>query len=172
MNRVWQYLFMDQETNPVSHFTDFESYLLAVKKISWVYSCSSLIGYTIASADWDIYKRGTDDIVEHHEYRDLLTNPNDHQSYMDITEEGVQHLVLTGQWYEAHEQINAYGQPKEMFNLRPSRVTIVPSAIDMIKGYVYEVNSRKIPFDVLELLHYKLPNPTDELYGLGLIEAG
>lgn len=172
MNRVWQSLFANGANHAVSHFTDYESYLLSIKRISWVYSCVSLIGYTVASNPHGIYKTGTDDLIEKHPFIDLLRKPNDQQTFFDLTEEAVEYLLLTGNEYEAHEQINSQGQPLELFNLRPSRITIIPDAETLVGGYLYEVNSQKIPFTTEEILHFKLPNPTDEHYGLGVVEAG
>lgn len=172
MNRVWQSLFANGATDAVSHFTDYESFLLSIKRISWVYSCVSLIGYTVAANPYGIYKTGTDDLVEKHPFIDLLRKPNEQQTFFDLTEEAVEYLLLTGNEYEAHEQINSQGQPLELFNLRPSRVTIIPDAETLVGGYLYEVNSESIPFTTEEILHFKLPNPTDEHYGLGVVEAG
>jgi len=67
---------------------------------------------------------------------------------------------------------------REMYQLRPDRMKIVPGSNGFPQAYVYEVNQRKVRFDIDPatlrgpVRHLKLFHPTDDWYGLSPIEAG
>src|SRR5690606_1528214 len=58
------------------------------------------------------------------------------------------------------------GRVVELWPLRPDKVRIIPDEDDFISGYQYEVGGRLFPLDVADVIHFKLPNPTDPFFGL------
>jgi|GEM_PF-3419392 len=157
---------------PSPRYTNYESYLKSITEIDWVYSCVSLLAYTIGKNRFGIYKRGTEEEIDKHPFIDLLNSPNEYQTYFEFIEEVIIYLKLTGNAFIALEEINTYGQPKTIYALRPSRVKIMPAKEKRVAGYVYSLNQIKVPYAENEILHLRYANPNDDYYGLGIIEAG
>jgi HK97 family phage portal protein len=62
--------------------------------------------------------------------------------------------------------------PLELWIVRPDKMEVVPSAEDFIAGYVYKgPNDEKIPLEVDQVIHIKMPNPMDPYRGLGPVQA-
>ena len=67
---------------------------------------------------------------------------------------------------------------RELYQLRPDRMKIVPGANGFPQRFVYDVNGRKVSYDVdprtlqSDVRHIKTFNPTDDWYGMSPIEAG
>jgi hypothetical protein len=48
---------------------------------------------------------------------------------------------------------------------------IVPGQNNIIKGYVYSHGITKVPFEPEEIIHFKFPSPTSQLYGMSPLVA-
>lgn len=155
---------------PVSKFADYNSYLSAAQIISWVYKCVSIVGENVATTDGWVYDN-KDNEVEDDVLDQLLTNPNEWMSWYEFKEAMLWYLWLTGNVYILKDEINMLKQPTKMYLLRPDRMQIIPSKTKFIAGYQYDLDGKKIPFSVDEIIHLKLPNPRNLWYGMGKIEA-
>jgi hypothetical protein len=51
-------------------------------------------------------------------------------------------------------------------------VSIVPDPHGYIRGYVYEVDGKRIPYEPLEIVHFKRWHPSNDYYGLSALSAG
>lgn len=108
--------------------------------------------------------------VERHPLEQLLDNPNPAMSRFDLFESTLGYLELTGNayWFLTGD---ALGRPMQIWPLRPDRVTIVPDPQDFVRGYIYEVDGKRVPMDAIEVVHFKRWHPSNDYYGLSALEA-
>lgn len=67
-----------------------------------------------------------------------------------------------------------FGNPREIWWLKPSRVRVVPDEFNYIKGYLYEPangSMKWIPFAADEIVWFRYPNPLDEFASLSPLLA-
>lgn len=134
--------------------------------------CISSIAEAIASLRLLAY-RGEQEL-EDHPALNVLRNPNPKQSGRDFLEEFVSYFLIAGNEYA--EGFTVGGEIREVYNLRPDRVSIVPAVDGSVARYEYKVGGRKVVYDATEdpspILHFKTFNPTDDWYGLSPVESG
>ena len=119
----------------------------------------------------------------------LVTRPNPHQSMIEMRQQAITYLNISGNNYTMLDRPRPSAQPAALYNLRPDRVLIVPgkeNGLSTIKGFVYVPegrsafsqannatraemvdNGRATPIVPSDLMHTKLPNPLDPLEGMG-----
>jgi len=118
----------------------------------------------------DIEEITNGDLVE------ILDTPNDYMTNVEFMETTICHLDLRGNafWEFVGERektpISANNPPREIHVLNPNNMFIMPDAKQFIKGYVYTVNGKMIPFETNEILHLKYTDPNSEHYGMGSVE--
>src|SRR3990172_6679503 len=66
--------------------------------------------------------------------------------------------------------------PRELWQMPPQNVTIIPNRETFISGFVFRPNGASgrgdgMPFDAARVSHTKLPHPRDSWYGMGKIQA-
>ena len=138
------------------------------------YQAINRIAEAIGSVRWTAW-RGETELTES-PFLDLIKRPNPMQSYQEYLMAKVGFLMISGNSYE--ERVVVGGQPRELYNLRPDRMKIVPASNGIPASYCYEFNSRKIFWDVdpltlqSDVMHTKLFNPINDWYGMAPIEAG
>lgn len=139
---------------------------------SWVYMAVNRIAEACALVPLQVYRvDGEQKIaVERHPMEILLDNPNPTMSRFELFEQTIGMLELTGNayWYIAGDK---RGAPTQIWVLRPDRVRIVPDPVDYVRGYVYELDGKMIPFDAVEVIHFKRWHPTNDYYGQSALEA-
>lgn len=108
--------------------------------------------------------------VERHPLERLLDAPNPYLSRFELFEQTIGMLELTGNayWFLAGD---AAGVPVEIWPLRPDRVSIVPDEQRYVRGYVYEIDGKRIPLEAVEVVHFKRWHPSNDYYGLSALEA-
>ncbi|MEO1288762.1 MAG: phage portal protein [Chloroflexota bacterium] len=108
--------------------------------------------------------------IEQHPLEQLLDNPNPAMSRFELMESTLGFLELTGNayWYLAGDSM---GRPAQIWSLRPDRMTIVPHPTNYVAGYLYEVDGKQIPFDAIEVVHFKRWHPANDYYGLSPLDA-
>lgn len=138
------------------------------------YQAINRIADAIASVKLGIY-RGETELVEH-PLAKLLNRPNPLQSHGDYMRAKVGFLLLAGNGYE--ERVTVGKQVRELYQLRPDRMKIIPSNSGVPAAYVYTVNQQSVRFDVeprtleSDVRQLKMWNPIDDWYGMSPIEAG
>lgn len=137
------------------------------------YQAINKIAEAVASVGWEVWKGDTQ--LSESPWLDLIAQPNPMQSGSAFMQAMIGYYLISGNAY--NEKIMISGVPKEMYTLRPDRMTIVAGAHGYPKGYVYKVNNQSATFDVddnlqSDILHMKAFNPLDDWYGLSPIEAG
>lgn len=145
--------------------------------VSWVFSCVSLIGSTMGSYPWR-FENGAGETVEIEDapadLRSLLERPNPDWTWFDMAEAVATDLEMVGNGYLLKNEMNGLGQPKTIYRLRPDRVRIVVAADGTEVGYVYTTGDNRslpIPYEFDEVIHFRYPNPLDDHYGMGTVEA-
>ena len=105
----------------------------------------------------------------------LLAHPNPEQSATELFEAFYGYLQVAGNTYLEAAEVD--GAPKAMFALRPDRMTVVPGDRGWPVGWEYAVGRRKTRYhrDAVSgrspILHMKVFNPGDDLYGVSPMEA-
>jgi len=138
------------------------------------YQAINRIADAVASVKLGIY-RGETELVEH-PLAKLLNRPNPLQSHGDYMRAKVGFLLLAGNGYE--ERVTVGKQVRELYQLRPDRMKIIPSNSGVPAAYVYTVNQQSVRFDVeprtldSDVRQLKMWNPIDDWYGMSPIEAG
>jgi len=138
------------------------------------YQCINRISEAVASVRLGIYRGETE--LNEHPLAALLRRPNPLQSYGDYVRAKVGFLLLAGNGYE--ERVTIGGKPRELYQLRPDRMKIIPSSNGVPSGYEYSVNQQKVTFPMdprtlaCDVRHLKLFNPLHDWYGMSPIEAG
>lgn len=132
------------------------------------------IGDALASVKLNVFKGERE--VKEHPLLTLLRRPNPLQSYGDYMRAKVGFLLIAGNGYE--ERFTAGGEVKELYQLRPDRMKIIPSQTGIPAAYEYSVNQRTQRWDMnprtldCDVRHIKLFNPLSDWYGMSPIEAG
>lgn len=103
---------------------------------------------------------------------ELCARPNFHQSFPEMSVQATIYLNVAGNCYFLFDRPKGGGLPDNIFCLRPDRVHILPSKNKrQLIGYIYtpeNVSWRDgIPILPQDMMHVKLPNPSDPLEGMG-----
>lgn len=145
------------------------------KKSVYVYRCVRERSKAISSVPLVVKqkKKGEEDIIlPDHPLQQLLDKPNPHYSKQTLKEFWQMSRLLSGDAYFHLAELDNKLQPSEIYYLRPDRVTIKGSDIEFIDHYIYKINRKKYKVEPAEILHFKILNPTDDLYGMSPIVAG
>jgi len=134
---------------------------------SVTYQAISRIGEAFATIDFEAWKGETE--LDAHPVLDLLKRPNPRQGWFEFAMAAVGYLKLDGNCYI--EGAIAGGVPKELYALRPDRVTVHAGPYGHAEKFVYSLNQRDITFMVeedgrSEILHLREFNPLDDWIGM------
>jgi HK97 family phage portal protein len=138
------------------------------------YQSINRIADAVASVKWTAWRGETEFAT--HPLLDLLRNPNPQQSGPEYIRAKIGYFLIAGNGYE--ERVKAGQNVRELYQLRPDRMKIVPSNTGTPQAYVYTVNQRSVRFDVdpatmdSDVRHLRAFNPLNDWYGLSPVEAG
>ena len=138
-----------------------------------VYRCVRMIAEAAASIPIDLYA-GDQELTDH-PLLDLMRDPNPTQSRPDLLESWFSFLLVSGNAYM--EAVALGGTLRELYVLRPDRISIVPGADGWAASYDYTVAGHKVSYTddsvpgVRPILHQALFHPANDYYGLSPIEA-
>jgi HK97 family phage portal protein len=111
--------------------------------------------------------------VTQHPLTDLLARPNARQTGAEFTELVATHLLIAGNAYI--EAVSVEGEVKELYALRPDRISMVPGRDGWPSAYLYKVGEREVRFSQdgasPPILHLTLPQPFDDHFGYAPLEA-
>lgn len=132
------------------------------------YQAINKISEAVSSVSWELHTpRG--ELITESPLLDLINNPNPNQSGVQFLTEYVGYLMISGNSYV--ERVSVGAEPKELYNLRPDRMTVKMDASGAVQQYCYKVNQRTTLFEPEEIRHLKLFNPVHDVYGLSPVEA-
>lgn len=138
-----------------------------------VFACINKISEAAASVPLKAW-RGETELTEA-EALTTLAAPAPGQTYETFLQAFIGHLYLSGDAFI--EGVAVDGAPRELYPLRPDRMTVKPGDRGFPAAYVYEHGGRKVPFMVdqstgaSDIGHFKFFNPLDDWRGLSPIEA-
>lgn len=138
------------------------------------YQSINKIAEAISSVKLMVF-RGQQELAVH-PLLNLLNRPNPLQSGADYMHAKIGYLLIAGNGYE--ERVKVGRDVRELYQLRPDRMKIIPSNAGIPAAYEYSVGGRKVRFEVdqrtleSDVRHLKMFNPTDDWYGLSPVEAG
>jgi len=146
------------------------------------YKCISMIAKNASSVPFILYKKNGDkkEVIKNHNLLKLLKNPNPTQNKFEFFEALYSFKLIAGNSYTKavfSQNEEYFKNPKELFILRPDRMTIIAGSNGLPIGYKYKVNNSTQNFYVnsitgkSEILHLKNFHPTDDWYGLSPIES-
>jgi HK97 family phage portal protein len=147
-----------------------ESYLRNVI----AYRCVRLISGNVASVVWELLDGEKE--VKKHPALDLLRQPNPYRGEMYFLDELVTYLCLAGNAYVEKTVLGANPEPRELFNLRPDRMRVVPAKSGGLLQYEHEVNGIVTAYPVdpftqeSNIRHLKFTHPLNDWYGLSPVE--
>lgn len=133
-----------------------------------VHSAITRVARSISSIRW-LVQEG-DKKTKTHPLIDLINRPNPMQTRSQWWEQKIGYLLLDGNAFEERVEVN--GRLREIWNLRPDRMEIIPSRTGMPSGYEYKVNGKKRVFPAnpingnSAIRHLRLFNPLDDWRGL------
>jgi HK97 family phage portal protein len=114
----------------------------------------------------DDFREGPADLYQ------LLKRPNPFMLYDELIELLIIDLLLVGNayWYKFG---NDPSKPLWLFRCAPSGMDIIPGQIGP-KRYEYRPPGVRNPIKMEpeQVLHFKLPNPHDGFYGMGIVQKG
>ena len=135
------------------------------------YRCVRLVAE--AAAQMPLLVRDNGRELETHPFLRLLKRPNPFESRQELMKRLYSFLMLAGNAYV--EPVLLDGSPRELFILRPDRISITPGRRGYPAKYTYTVGSQKIEYPVTgnrsPILHIKEFHPTDDHYGFSPVEA-
>ncbi|HEV2561929.1 MAG TPA: phage portal protein [Rhizomicrobium sp.] len=138
-----------------------------------VYRCVRMIAEAAASVPWLLYE-GTQEI-ETHPLLALLAKPNPQESGTALFERWYAFLQCAGNAYLEASALR--GEVRELYALRPDRVSVVLDSRGWPIAYNYTVNQQTLRISrdplsgFLPILHAKLFHPLDDQYGFSPIAA-
>jgi HK97 family phage portal protein len=110
--------------------------------------------------------------VTEHPFLDLMINVNDFDNQFDIIELMVlfQELCGNAYWYILKQR--AMSVPIEIWPLYSQYMTIVTDKQRFIDHYVFAITpTEKHIVKTEDVVHFKYPNPQDQFYGMGPLQA-
>lgn len=131
------------------------------------------IADAVASVPWMAF-RGENEVTES-PVLDLIKRPNPMQTGAQYMRTKVGFYMLAGNGYEEYFKVN--GQVREMYQLRPDRMKVIPGVNGVPMAYTYTNAGRIVRWDLEpdgtgDVRHIKTFNPLNDWYGLSPIEAG
>lgn len=145
------------------------------------FRCIDIIAKSLASIPWELYREVNGERVEidQHEMKDLLKRPNPKSSWFFLMLQGAAYFPIAGNVYFEKVQLESgpnRGKVKELYCLRPDRMTIHTTEDGIISRYEYKVNGKSVFYEVdpltgrSDILHIKSFHPLDDWYGLATTE--
>ncbi|GMO56300.1 MAG: phage portal protein [Rickettsiales bacterium] len=132
--------------------------------------CINLIAKNAGSIPFAVYDKRTNRTLEEHYLTKLLKKPNPTQSGIEFFENLYAYKLIAGNSYILNNM------EKELYLLRPDRITIISDNCITPLAYKYKVGKEEKIFYVdkitgkSDILHIKNFNPLNDYYGLSPIE--
>lgn len=145
------------------------------------FRCIELIAKSVASVPWDLFREEEGERIEidTHPMKDLLKRPNPGSSWYFLMVQAASYFPIAGNTYFERVGIDAgpnKGIVKELYVLRPDRMSLYVNDSGELEKYIYTVNGKEVEFPVdpvtlmSDILHIKSFHPLDDWYGLSTTE--
>ena len=140
-----------------------------------VYRCIRIIATACAGIKWELYQNGKE--LVSHPIIDLMNSPNPQQGWSAFFESVVAYYNISGNTYIEGVGPTPGAPPRELYNIRPDMMQIIPNAFGGIGEFQFKTSNKikSWPVDPVtgksRILHIKSFHPTDMWYGQSPIEA-
>lgn len=138
------------------------------KQVVWVYRCVQEILNRVSSVPWAVCRKNSSGEIENvtgHPLNELINQPNPIMSWTELLEWWVLHLNISGNAYLELSELRG-NVPTQLYLLRPDRMKIKPGKTIDSMNYTYDLEGSKIDIPSEFVVHFKLPDPTNDYYGL------
>lgn len=140
---------------------------------SWASAAANAIALNVAVAKFRLFKdipgEGEREEVIEHPIVKLLKGFNPFDTPFEFWELGSLLLDFSGNWY-IYMAKDRLGIQRQFWTLPSDRIKIYPDRKKFIRGYELSLHgNKKLFFEAEEMLHFKLPNPTNRYYGMSTI---
>ncbi len=172
-------LWPDMTGQPQWRAVDVDSYIREGFNInSLVYSSIMYKARAVTTVELKAYSGDYNKpttLGKEHALSKVVSRPNPYQSYPEFQSLCIVYLNISGDCFIYLDREDANGFPVAMYPLKPTDVKIIPKKGDngklSLAGYLYTPNNGpKEDGEIIlprDMIHVKLPNPKDELSGLG-----
>lgn len=148
----------------------------AYGSVSTLFAIVSMLGSAFGSTDWGLFRKGPmrdqdrRKQILNHPLIDLWDNPNPFYTGRFFRMTVQQHIDLVG---EGVILLCTYGNlPYEMWPVRPDRIKPVKDPNAFLLGYIYtSPDGEEVPLPLENVIHIKMPNPSDPFRGLGPVQS-
>ncbi len=142
------------------------------------YKCISLVSKLLGSVDWKLYEQTSDRriIIKKHPITDLLNYPNPQTNGSLLFESVFSYKMISGNSFVLAVP-GSDGVPRELYTLRPDRVSISTDKDGYINHFCYNGGAKEIKYPVDKvtgrsaILHLKSFHPLNDHFGQSPIEA-
>ena len=181
----WSHTTFDRRTPSVqSQHSKGGRELETYAAVSTLFAVVSKIANSTGSVKWRLFRTKEDrrrvvgpraedntEIISHVAL-DLWNRPNPFYTGAMFVESLQQFIDLTGEGPILVSRNEMSTMPLELWPIRPDRLEPVPDRDEFLKGWIYtSPDGEKVPLEPDELIHIKMPNPTDPYRGLGPVQA-
>ena len=153
------YIFTQGTSSPAEYVNTYG-------QVGWVFACVSRIASAVAETKWRVYSKNGMELTEltEHPILDIIDFVNPFHTGLEMFEQTQTFIDLVGEvfWLVLKDAAN---KPAEIWVVNPTKMKVVPDREMYIKGYVYKNGNEEIPLNVEDVVHIKLPNPTNPFRG-------
>ena len=138
-----------------------------------VYACVREIASTAAEVELRV-EDGAGRPQPGHGLQRLLQRPNPEQSSFELIEALLTDLLVYGNAFllkQRGPEGGTGGGIEALWKLRPDRVQIVAGERRLVAGYVHRVGDRETRLAAESVIHLRLPDPANDLWGLSPVRA-
>jgi HK97 family phage portal protein len=143
----------------------------------FVFASVNAIARDIMNIEWLLFERDGDNHKEKNEHPllDLLDSVNPDMTGPELKYLLSAHLDLTGNAYWYLDGVkNETDEPTAIYPLDPSMMKVVVDTSNFpfhIVGYEFSWDTKKLKFQPWQIVHFRLPNPSDPFNGLGVVQG-
>lgn len=143
---------------------------------SWVYTAVNAIAHEVASVEIRLFKKKfIKDQVDYqeiyeHEALSLLDGVNPYSNKYIHIFETIVYLELLGESYWAVMR-DASNRPVSMWQLRPDKITIVPSEKKVIDHYLYRIGNEEYRLESENVIPFRFMNPNQPYRGKSPVQS-
>lgn len=142
------------------------------------FKCISFVSKLMASVDWKLLEKNSSgqNVILKHPILDILNYPNPSINGSLFFESVISYKLISGNSFVL-TVTSSDGAPKELYTLRPDRISISTDKLGYINYYCYNAGTKEIKYPVdkitgkSQILHIKNFHPLNDHFGLSPIEA-
>lgn len=110
------------------------------------------------------------EVTEPHPILEVQRTVNGQQNGYELTVLRMIDLQFTGNSYQ-YLVGNSLGVPAEIWRMEPQKTSIISDKSQWVTGYNYGSEPNVQTFSDSDVIHFRLPNPSDPNYGKGWVQA-